>query len=126
MKLRCFIALVCLCCALAPSKARADPPQGYAKGPVHDWFQQQKDWKGDSCCSISDGHVLSDTQWRIEGSSYQIRVAHAWWDVPKKALIHATTNPVHAPVAWYYYYRGGDDNPAHITIYCFLPWATLN
>lgn len=101
--------------SLLLSLARYDGPVDEA---IHDWFEHQTSHGGNRlCCSIADGHVLNEEQWRVRGNVYQVYIEGAWHDVPKDAMIDPGkgANPLGKPIVWYGY-TGGEPR-----IDCFAP-----
>ena len=84
----------------------------YANSPYREWFAQQHDGAGWSCCDRSDAHAVYDAyisqgKWYvpIDGVHYEIQ-SHQLLDGP---------NPTGHAVIWY---DGAGD---HVSIFCFAP-----
>jgi hypothetical protein len=93
-----------------PAEARWKP--AYADAPHREWFAQQHDEEGWSCCDRSDAHPAYDAyimrgKWYvpIDGTPRQIQ-PHQILEGP---------NPTGHAVVWY---DGAGD---HVTIFCFAP-----
>lgn len=98
-----------------PALARYD---GVVEPEVHDWFEKQTSHDGMRlCCSIADGHVLQEEEWRVRGGTYQVFIENKWLDVPRDAMVDPGkgTNPIGKPIVWYGY-TGGEPR-----IDCFCP-----
>lgn len=106
----------CLTLALG---ADAKPPPGTdLNSAMHRWFECQKQpTSGASCCSIADGHVLSEDQWSIRGNGYRVKIGAVWYEVPANRVIASRCgpNPTASPVVWWGYVAGEP------MIFCFLP-----
>ncbi len=60
---------------LATFAAAAAPPQN-ADPALAPWFRSLiNPVVGLSCCAESDGHILRESDWRVNGNRYEIRVA---------------------------------------------------
>ncbi len=109
---------------LLPVAHAAPPPGTDLNSPVHQWFERQAGANGVSCCSMADGHLLEDGDWRMkqDGSGYEVRLVSTWHEVPKQALIdpRKDPNPTGHAVVWYEgrWDIAGAFNPI---IHCFLP-----
>lgn len=104
---------------LASIAAFSAMPGAYGRPPpdadlrMAPWFQSLRNpVTGLSCCGQSDGHVLSDSQWRIGRDGYEIRVRGRWEPVPPEAILNGVDNPTGGVVAFF----PPDGNP----IYCFV------
>ena len=98
-----------------PAVARYDGP---VDPDLHDWFEHQTSRGGMRlCCSIADGHVLKEEEWRVRGGIYQVFVEDKWRDVPKDAIVDPGhgPNPLGKPIVWYGYLSGEP------RIDCFAP-----
>jgi hypothetical protein len=92
----------------------APPPD--ADPALHEWFERQYNVNGGWCCKESDGHILSDDDWRIVGVGYEVRIDGTWYDVPATAYRDPVggPNPTQHAIAWW--------SPGEpIVIYCFTP-----
>jgi hypothetical protein len=101
----------------AATVAHAAPPPGTdLDGPLHAWFEHQFSVSGGWCCNIADGHILSDDDWRIVGTGYQIRINNAWYGVPATAYRDPAggPNPTGHAIAWW-------SSIGPVVVYCFTP-----
>jgi hypothetical protein len=97
-------------------QARSDPPPG-ANPAFHAWFEKQYSINGRWCCNEADGHILDDSDWRTNGSGYEVRINGNWKLIPPPAMRNTETggpNPTGHAVVWYIIGGTGD-----IYIYCF-------
>jgi hypothetical protein len=120
--------------ALLTARALANPPPGVdVNGAEHKWWEcHVQPGTAVTCCRASDGHVLSDSDWRAvdkpDGSrGYQIRVGFRWYDVPAQAVVTDTKNCGPEPertkraMAKVWYAPTWDmDSIINIKIYCFM------
>lgn len=66
------------------------------------WFEAQRNpVTGAFCCSIGDGHILSNSSWRETDDGPEILRDGAWQAVPPDAILHGTANPTGGAVAFY-------------------------
>ena len=103
---------------LLTTPALADPPPNVdLNSPLHKWFHAQHSVNGIWCCDISDGHVLSDEDWRMASDAYEVRINGEWIRVPEKALRdpNGGPNPTGHAIAWYNISEYG------VMLYCFAP-----
>lgn len=110
---------------LLTTPALAAPPPGTdLNSPLHHWFHDQHSIKGLWCCDVSDGHILSDEDWRMKlipagesDSGYEVRINNEWVPVPQSAMRdpNGGPNPTGHAIAWYLVNEYG------ATIYCFAP-----
>jgi hypothetical protein len=107
-----FIGAIIL---LAAITAAAAPPQN-ADPSLAPWFRSltNPNVGGMSCCAEADGHILRDSDWRVAGDHYQIRIGTEWVDVPLQAVLNRVDNPTGGAVA---FYPSGIETPP---IYCFV------
>jgi hypothetical protein len=107
---------------LTSSSSFAAPPPGIdQKGPVHSWFEHQHSISGEWCCRLADGKVLSDSEWRVSGSHYEVWLSNKWRLVPSRALRspEGGPNPTgHAIVWWTRIER-------EVIILCFAPGSGI-
>src|SRR5580698_7094902 len=68
------VALFVAVLSVAAAPPGADPA-------LHTWFERQHSTVGDWCCSVADGHILADSEWRVSGGRY---------DIPMRHMSHAT------------------------------------
>lgn len=95
---------------------------GAVKNPIiHAWFEKQHNFRKQWCCDISDGHILSDNEWRVHDDAYQVSVLGNWHAIPQDHLVDPAggPNPTGAAVVWYNVY----DTPEGptVSIFCFTP-----
>jgi hypothetical protein len=114
---------ICLCIAVAvlavvnlgvAQQAQSRWKSEYASAPYREWFAQQRNKSGQSCCGYADAHAVYDAyikqgKWyvSIEGTVYQIQ-PHQLLDGP---------NPTGHAVVWYF----EDEIVPTKEIYCFAP-----
>jgi len=106
--------------ALIPiNEIRAAPPD-HTDGTLAPWFNSLTNpATGMSCCSEADGHILKDSDWRVAGDHYQIKIAGVWRDVPQQAVLDRIDNPTGGVVA--FYGRYADENPSlSPVIFCLV------
>jgi hypothetical protein len=112
-----FVALPLLAspCVAAP------PPDADLDGPLRAWFEHQHSVSGEWCCKVADGHILAETDWRVVGDHYEVRINNIWLDVPATALRDpiGTPNPTGHAVVWWT--QAGDQT----VILCFAPGNEL-
>ena len=103
---------------LASFTAIAAPPQN-ADPALAPWFRSLiNPVVGLSCCAESDGHILKESEWRVNGNQYEIHVAGNWWPVPPQNVLNNVPNPTGGAVAFWEMHRHGNDRPPNI--YCFV------
>jgi hypothetical protein len=100
----------------APSLA-APPPEADLNGPLHAWFEHQHSVTGDWCCSLADGHILADSDWRVFDDHYEVWINGIWYPIPATALRDPLggPNPTGHAVIWWSQVRN------EIVIHCFAP-----
>lgn len=141
--------LVLLLGLAAPLAALAKPPPGAdLNSPEHAWWQcQRQPGTRQICCDISDGHNLSDQDWRMVGHKdgrvltsdyndepgadvgYQVRVGGRWYDVPPGKVLAQARNCGPEPdlatradaKVWYDPDINMYGKITSIVIYCFMP-----
>jgi hypothetical protein len=108
--------MICSAVAIA-----APPPGTDLDSPLHAWFERQRATNGALCCSVADGHILNDDEWRATGNAYEVRIARRWYPVPDGALrdVSGGLNPTQHAVVWYSMW--GTD----LHIYCFAPGTEM-
>ena len=127
-----FIAVILIAAVLgfAFSASAAPPPGTNLSGPEHLWWECQHN-NGESCCSLSDGHVIKDEDWRqdpVHQESYQVRIDGTWFDVPVSAVIQPAHQCGPEPdatkrsmsKAWYYIVRDDNNKIVDVHFYCFM------
>lgn len=130
----CSAAWLAVLFAAIAIPAQARPPVGTdLKSDEHAWWEcNVQPVTNVVCCRESDGHVLSDGEWRATekpegGRVYQVRVNSRWYDVPEGALINDfrkcgpepnTAKQAMAKV-WYAPVWNGQ-SIVDIKIYCFI------
>lgn len=102
--------------------ARYDGPTDPA---LSAWFENQTSHAGKTpCCSVADGHVLTEDQWRLAAKlgeavppHYEVFIEGGWHDVPTDAIVDPGkgANPLGKPIVWYGYINGEP------RIDCFCP-----
>jgi hypothetical protein len=118
--------------SLLPLVALANPPPGTAlNSQEHKWWEclQQPSNKHQPCCSLSDGHVLGDKQWKISKDHYAVELEGHWFTVPNSAVIRLSKtcgeepNADNRPMAkvWYAPNRDMNSSITSVVWYCFLP-----
>lgn len=104
---------------LSQSAAFPAPPSN--PDPVlHEWFDRQRSVRGILCCSIADGHILSDEEWRINGAFYEVYIRGEWHRVLPSQLRDTAggPNPTGRAIVWY-------TIRDRVIIYCFAPGTEL-
>lgn len=115
-----------------PTAAAAHPPPGTdPSSREHKWWecQRQADTPHQPCCSLTDGHVLSDKQWKVLENHYQVELEGRWFVVPDSVVIATSNTCGTEPDAddrdtakvWYAPNRAVDGSIMAVTWYCFLP-----
>ncbi len=79
---------------------------------VKEWFKRQRSPAGIPCCDIADGHR---TSYDVRNGKYWVPIEGAWWEVPDKAVIRDSGNPVGEAIVWYVHHGGS------IVISCSIP-----
>jgi hypothetical protein len=112
--MRRVIALFVAVLSVAAAPPGADPA-------LHTWFERQHSMVGDWCCSVADGHILADSEWRVSGGRYEIWVNEVWHVVPGYAQRdpRGGPNPTGHAIAWWT--QVGPD----LVIHCFEPGTEL-
>jgi hypothetical protein len=124
----------------------------YANSFLKPWFDSLKDKTGGGCCADSDGAIIKDVDWSVQGEGQQcqrtpaisfseydvaydgrycVRYKNAWWLVPDRAVIEEP-NRFHQPIIWPIcrspsHVSGADacndDESSLLFIRCFIPSA---
>jgi hypothetical protein len=79
---------------------------------IKDWFKRQRSPAGVSCCDVADGHR---TTYDVRGGSYWVPIEGTWYEVPGRAVIRDSGNPVGEAIVWYVHHNNT------IIISCFVP-----
>lgn len=96
----------------------AAPPAGYdPNSPTHRWFEAQYSRGGQWCCNVADGHLLEDSDWRLIGDHYEVKLFGVWRSISADALRDPKggPNPTGHAIVWYLVTEFG------LHIYCFAP-----
>jgi hypothetical protein len=103
---------------LMPPAAAAPPPD--ADPTLHTWFERQRSARGVLCCSIADGHILSDEEWRTNGAFYEVYIQGEWHRIQPAQLRDPAggPNPTGRAIVWY-------TVRDRLIIYCFAPGVEL-
>jgi len=103
---------------LAADAVSAPPPD--ADPALHAWFDRQRNVRGILCCSIADGHILSDEEWRTNGASYEVFILGQWRQIQASQLRDPAggPNPTGRAIVWYMVRD-------RVVIYCFAPGTEL-
>ena len=79
------------------SLAHAAAPPG-SDPAFAQWFQSLRNpATGISCCGHGDGHVLTDTEWRIAGNHYEVRIDGQFYPVSPQAVLNRIAESDRAP-----------------------------
>ena len=84
----------------------------YADAPYREWFAQQHDSDGWSCCDRSDAHAAFDAY--IRKGKWYVPIDGTHYEIQPNQLLDGP-NPTGHAVVWY---DGAGD---HVTIFCFAP-----
>jgi hypothetical protein len=107
----------CFALSLSIIPASAHDPNGV----YDDWFVQQRNKHGTSCCDLSHAHVLKDDDWHIRDKRYQVRVGDRWLNIEDWHLLRrGEPNPTGKAILWFNeigYEAGG----LQIQLFCFTP-----
>jgi hypothetical protein len=89
--------------------------------PNHSWFDRQHSIVGTWCCSLSDGHILEDDDWRATDGHYTARIQGVWYPIPDDALRDPAggPNPTGKAIVWYLIIG------PHVNVFCFAPGTML-
>jgi hypothetical protein len=88
----------------------------YADAPYRQWFEQQRDNNGLSCCDHSDAHAAYDAY--IKDGKWHVPIHGRDYKIYLRQLLDGP-NPTGHAVVWY------DATGDHIVIYCFAPGPML-
>lgn len=117
---------------LLPLTAVAHPPPGInLNSQEHEWWecQTRPGNPQQPCCSLADGHVLGDSQWKASKDHYEVNLEGHWFTVPNSVVIRPSktcgkepdiNNRATAKV-WYAPNRAIDGTITSVMWYCFLP-----
>ena len=84
----------------------------YADSPYAEWFQQQRNKQGLSCCDPSDAYPVYDAY--IKQGKWHVPIHGKDYEIYPSQLLDGP-NPTGHAVVWYD--RAGD----YVLIYCFAP-----
>ncbi len=86
----------------------------FADVPEHirNWFKSVVSPTGVPCCDIADGH---HTEYDVRNGQYFVPIDGLWWQVPERAVIRDSGNPVGEAIVWYVHLNG------NVVINCFVP-----
>lgn len=110
-----LVKIVC-CFLIGMAVAHAAPPPN-ANPAYQEWFDSQFDKNGLFCCTVSDGHILDDSDWRTNGKSYEVRINGKWYTLPDGSMVNSNRggpNPTGHAVVWYTINSKGE-----LIIFCF-------
>ncbi len=109
-----MVLLVTLSSALFGGIASAVDRGQFADVPdnIRNWFKSVVSPSGLPCCDIADGHR---TDYDIRNGQYFVPIDGLWWQVPERAVIRDSGNPVGEGVVWYVRLNG------NVVINCFVP-----
>jgi hypothetical protein len=116
-KARCLYFTAVLALTASISAAIVQPAQArwrakYADAPYQEWFAQQRDREGWSCCDHSDAHAVYDAY--IKQGKWYVSINGAQFEIQPDQLLDGP-NPTGHAVVWY------DGTGDHVTIFCFAP-----
>lgn len=129
------VAAIAAVLAIATPALALPPPGTDMSSPEHAWWECQKqNGTGISCCSVADGHVLNDDQWRKDDARnvYQALIDGHWRDIDPKKIVQPSQqcgpepNAEHRTMAkvWFsrnwYPIEGGSKEEEEPNIYCFM------
>jgi hypothetical protein len=116
--MRSLLAAALFGAALASDAVSAPPPN--ADPALHAWFDRQRNVRGILCCSIADGHILSDEEWRTNGGFYEVYILGEWRQIQPSQLRDPAggPNPTGRAIVWYTVRE-------RVIIYCFAPGTEL-
>lgn len=87
-----------------------------ANDPHAQWYSEQRNLKGNSCCSNNDWTNPSD--WRRTLKGYEVFMDGAWVEVPEHAELQSKDrSPTGQSVLWF------TKRGKTFEIYCFVPGA---
>jgi hypothetical protein len=106
------LALAISISALIEGPVQARWKSEYADAPYSEWFAQQYDSDGRSCCDHSDAHAVYDAY--IKYRKWYVPIDGIHHEIQQHQLLDGP-NPTGHAIVWY---NGVGD---HVTIYCFAP-----
>jgi hypothetical protein len=107
------VLLAASLCTLAGASAVARWNGVQSDPYVAEWFHGlENPITGLSCCDESDGHILSERDWRVAAAGYEVKIGKEWVKVPAEAVLSRVPNPTGGAVAFYM--------PWSTDIYCFV------
>jgi hypothetical protein len=109
---RLAIALVSVMALSAAARATDQGQFDHVPDDIRSWFKSVRSPAGVPCCDVSDGHR---TAYDVRGGAYWVPIEGEWMQVPDKAVLRDSGNPLGEAVVWYVHHRGA------IIISCFVP-----
>ena len=115
----------------------ADTAVMHSDKPEHEWFSQQYNVNGGSCCGLGDGHILEDDEWKNLGDRYIVKINGKWFSLKEWQMrdiapdktgnlpLRGTPSTVKKATVWYKYTTTKQEEENEPTIYCFSPWEFL-
>src|ERR1700761_5024287 len=104
--MRRFAQVVVLALTAALAQAALAFDNGQYDNVPHDiraWFKSVMAPNGVPCCDISDGHR---TEYYVRHGTYWVPIEGTWMEVPSRAIIKDSGNPIGQAVVWYVHHRG--------------------
>lgn len=93
------------------------------------WFAEQKNGNGVSCCDGQEATRLANVDWQsacVDGEChYQVFIDKQWWDVPEWAVVKGPNMDGETLVWPIYYWKDGkpENGLSSVFIRCFMPGA---
>lgn len=115
---------------LSTSTSAAPPPGTDMTSAEHRWWECHRQSKPphQACCSIQDGHVLGDSDWRSGENGYEVRIGSVWWTVPQDTIISTglcgpepDANDQTSAKVWYAPTWNENGKLVNVLFYCFVP-----
>lgn len=104
-------AIVIFYSIIVHQKARGHP----SDHQYLEWFLSQTNQNGMQCCDGNDSYSIEDTEWRTNGTSYEVRIHGEWVKILPHQLSKGPPNPTGKAALWYTM-QGGKPH-----VYCFRP-----